>query len=273
MELKKKRGFTLVELLVVVAVLALLASIVFSSLGGAREGARISNALQFQSNMHSFLGSDLVGWWNFNEGSGSLARDLSGHGNNGSIVGATHTAGVPGTLGSALEFDGVTASYIRVPSFGGLQGKSQATISFWTKEHMITSGDRYPLWANNNVLIAFGTTGSENMRIRWNLQGDWRVQHNINNILQEGIWYHWVATFNSGSTTIYVNGNVEGGGTDTQTTISDVSTDYDIGHRAGASYIPFNGAIDDVRIYSRSLASREVQTLYAQTKDKYLANE
>lgn len=59
--IKKKKGFTLIELLVVVAVLALLASIVFSNLRGAREGARISNALQFQSQMHNRLGPDLIG--------------------------------------------------------------------------------------------------------------------------------------------------------------------------------------------------------------------
>ncbi|MFA5587820.1 MAG: LamG domain-containing protein [Mariniphaga sp.] len=271
--IKKDKAFTLVELLVVVAVLALLASIVFSNLTGAREQAKISNALSFQSNMHNLLGADLVGWWNFDEGSGSVAKDSSGYGNDGIIVGATHTDGVPGTLGSALDFNGVTNSYVRISSFNGLQGKSQATISFWTRENVITSGDRYPLWANSNVLIAFGTTEPDNMRVRWNLQGDWRDQHNIYNILQEKVWYHWIVTFNLGLTTIYVNGDVEGGGTNTQTTISDVSTNYDIGYRSGSSYVPFNGLIDDVRIYSRALTAYEVQTLYAQTKGKYLSEK
>jgi hypothetical protein len=74
-------------------------------------------------------------------------------------------------------------------------------------------------------------------------------------------------------TTIYVNGDVKGGGTNTQTTISDVSTNYDIGYRSGASFVPFNGLIDDVRIYSRTLTAYEVQTLYAQTKGKYLSEK
>jgi prepilin-type N-terminal cleavage/methylation domain-containing protein len=79
--IKKEKAFTLVELLVVVAVLALLASIVFSNLTGAREQAKISNALSFQSNMHNLLGADLVGWWNFDRRNGSVAKDSSGYGN------------------------------------------------------------------------------------------------------------------------------------------------------------------------------------------------
>jgi len=35
---------------------------------------------------------DLEGYWKFNEGSGSTAKDLSGNGNNGTISGATYTA-------------------------------------------------------------------------------------------------------------------------------------------------------------------------------------
>ncbi|MGI6637126.1 MAG: LamG-like jellyroll fold domain-containing protein [Minisyncoccales bacterium] len=42
--------------------------------------------------------------------------------------------------------------------------------------------------------------------------------------------------------------------------------------RSGSSDY-FNGLIDDVRIYSRALTAYEVQTLYAQTKDNYLARE
>ncbi|MGI6637421.1 MAG: prepilin-type N-terminal cleavage/methylation domain-containing protein, partial [Minisyncoccales bacterium] len=71
---EKQSAFTLVELLVVVAVLALLASIVFSNLTGAREQAKISNALSFQSNMHNLLGADLVGWWNFDDGTGTVTH-------------------------------------------------------------------------------------------------------------------------------------------------------------------------------------------------------
>ncbi len=33
--------------------------------------------------------SDPVGWWKFDEGSGTIAADSSGNGNDGKIIGAT----------------------------------------------------------------------------------------------------------------------------------------------------------------------------------------
>ena len=38
---------------------------------------------------------DLVGYWNFEEGEGSIAYDLSGNGNDGTINGATYSSDVP----------------------------------------------------------------------------------------------------------------------------------------------------------------------------------
>lgn len=48
----------------------------------------------------------------------------------------------------------------------------------------------------------------------------------------------------------------------------DLSIFY-IGSRITVDY--WNGLIDDVQIYSQALTASEIQTLYAQTKDKYLA--
>jgi len=43
---------------------------------------------------------DLVGWWPFDETEGSIAKDLSGNGNDGTIVGTP--IWVPGKIGGAL---------------------------------------------------------------------------------------------------------------------------------------------------------------------------
>ena len=49
--------------------------------------------------------ADLVGYWKFNESSGTNAKDSSGYGNNGTLIGDPQW--VAGNLGSgALEFNG-----------------------------------------------------------------------------------------------------------------------------------------------------------------------
>ena len=52
----------------------------------------------------------LVGWWSFNEGTGTIAGDSSGNGNTGTINGATW---VDGKYGKALSFNGVN-NYVEI---------------------------------------------------------------------------------------------------------------------------------------------------------------
>ena len=48
--------------------------------------------------------AELVGWWRFDEGSGTIANDSSGNGNDGTFNGDPQW--VVGYFGGALEFDG-----------------------------------------------------------------------------------------------------------------------------------------------------------------------
>ncbi len=264
-----RKAFTLIELLVVVAVLALLASIVFSNLGGAREGARISNALSFQSQTHSLLGSDLVGWWNFNEGD---ARDISGYGNNGTITGATSADGVPGTGGSALDFNGV-GDYVNISHYDEFP-REDITIGFWlyqkeygsplayiTKRGSTADGLMFFMFTDNKLFFDWGDGTSSR---RWD----------TGYIPPLNKWVYLVIKRDVNGRYLYVNGNLENytdvpGGPIPEINNSWIALMRD---SAGSRYY-VNGLIDDVRIYSRALTASEAQTLYAQTKEKYLANE
>ena len=265
---RSSKAFTLVELLVVVAVLALLASIVFSNLTGAREQAKISNALSFQSNMHTLLGADLVGWWNFDEDSGNIAKDLSGYGNNGTIVGATRVDGIPGTGGKALGFSG-TNQYVSIEGFQNELLHNGVTISAWIKlneEVDNISGTILAKMSDTNGLegFAFVKSNSYPQKIGLNLNtGGWKYSGNF---LTVGSWYHVVAVLQPGSpnatVTFYANGSISG--TKNQSLgkpLSDIitSNSLDIGKRS-SSY--FKGLIDDVRIYNVPLSSTQIMSSY-----------
>ena len=60
-------------------------------------------AEQIQDYMYADLTGEegLVGYWNFNEGSGETANDASGYGNHGTISNATWSTDIPGYLGPA----------------------------------------------------------------------------------------------------------------------------------------------------------------------------
>ncbi len=268
-----KKGFTLIELLVVVAVLALLASIVFSNLGGAREGARISNALSFQSQTHSLLGSDLVGWWNFNEGD---AKDISGYGNNGTITGATFTDGVPGTSGKALQFDGTINSYVNSGNGNSLKPNKTVTLSFWINPDSYQNDARQILGFRQITGFVFWKYQSGEDPNWWGVEmssidggQDGRRLHAIGlSFIPLNEWTQIVILFNgeSGRIDVYRNG-IFLSGKDVfigDITYSESHPDFKFGER-------FFGLLDDIRIYSRVLTAQEIQQIYTETKGKYLA--
>ena len=75
--------------------------------------------------------------------------------------------------------------------------------------------------------------------------------------LQNGIWYHVLGTYDGSTMKLYVNGKNEA--TKTSVTSCAFSTTY-IG-RSGLANGFFNGTIDEVRIWNRSLSPAEILSL------------
>ena len=273
--LKKNRGFTLIELLVVISVIALIAAMVFNSLRGARESARISNALSFQHQMHSLLGADLVGWWNFdNEPVSNQFRDLSGGGNTGTCTGVacpTPVDGVPGTRGTAMSFDGVDDVVI-VPHSASLNITGAITIGAWIRRNVIYRQDDVIHKTGGGYLFRVLVNASQN-RLQFNVQdsgGVWRGVSSNPNAVSNTEWHHVAVSYERPTVRFYVNGQPWGTGV----------RDFDMLSTLGELLIGsfwrtgfYSGLIDDVRIYNRALTASEIQTLYAETRDKYLTKE
>ena len=72
--------------------------------------------------------ANLVGHWPFDEGTGTVAGDVSGYGNNGTLMNGP--VWVPGHLGTALSFDG-DDDFVLVPDDDALDLAGDFTISLW----------------------------------------------------------------------------------------------------------------------------------------------
>ncbi|MFA5587818.1 MAG: LamG domain-containing protein [Mariniphaga sp.] len=280
------KAFTLVELLVVVAVLALLASIVFSNLTGAREQAKISNALSFQSNMHNLLGADLVGWWNFDQESGdrTMVRDSSGYGFNGDPSGTIEwREDSPSGKGYSVYLNGSRYINLYQPKLLDLQPQEDFTISLWFKkgsggastEYFLSKRAEADAGNDSQYSLYIGSDGTLVYAVGGNTSKSSVKGYNDN------IW-HNVALVNSTSDDgvckykIFVDGkNIPPIGT--SGTYGN-NIDVLIGARRTSqdntgSTLYYNGLIDDVRVYSRALTASEIQTLYAQNKGRYLSEK
>ena len=278
----KSKGFTLIELLVVVAVFALLANIIFVNIQKARERARISNSLQFEASAHRLLGADNLGWWKFD----GDYRDISGYNNHGSCTSCPVPAdGVPGKEGGALNFDGT--DIISIPHSEMLSNKVFGESTVFTLGAWV-----YPRsWINWTGIInkARGGCWSHSTNGMWAYNGGFTCvmganTHTCNpsgSIIRItyrpplNTWNYVVCTGDGTRLRMFVNGNEIGNGrniVDLTYERSSNTAPITIGRRCVGCQT-FHGIIDDVRIYSRALTTQEVQTLYTQTKDKFLTME
>ena len=74
----------------------------------------------FASSWAAAADSDLVAWWRFDEGSGTVARDATGNGNDGTVVGATWLEGSWNGAGHCLEFIYGEADRVAIGPSSGL---------------------------------------------------------------------------------------------------------------------------------------------------------
>ena len=157
----------------------------------------------FLSHVHAAAPTNgLVGYWNFNEGSGTTAGDTSGNNNNGALTnGPTWTSGKVGS--GAVSFDG-TNDYVDLGNPNSLIPGSGITMSAWIKLSS-TSGNQFVIakddstapvndtfiryQANTGIFCEVGGTGAA-------------IATNVST----GVWYHWACTYDGANIISYVNG-------------------------------------------------------------------
>ena len=74
------------------------------------------------------LGSNLEGYYNFNEGSGTTAIDDSGNGNTGTINGATYSSNTPFSTGYSLSFNQASSNEVNLGSSSSIEVTGAITL-------------------------------------------------------------------------------------------------------------------------------------------------
>jgi parallel beta-helix repeat protein len=215
--------------------------------------------------------SGLVGLYHFDEGSGTFASDSSGYGNDGTVYGATWTTGISG---KALEFDGVD-DYINHGDVADLNVET-ISISIWIKPGaqdadniFLSKGgyqvDGWYLWH----------TSDNDIQLRVNSATSHEIE-SASSFFTFNEWQHVAVVFNKSKVYWHKNGIPFTSDPD-----DDISMDwalpigknltigdYSIYHDT----YNFNGSIDEVRIYNRTLTPEEILNLYNEVAEHIKAD-
>ncbi len=196
----------------------------------------------------------LVGYWPLNEGTGTVAGDMSGNGKTGTLTGGTWAIG---KRGGALSFNGTSDKV----TGGNITVGTTMTISAWIKKNNSTGQKSFFSNRTGSGRVYLGLSGTQ--VFLYDSSATPSPIYSGSGSAQIGQWQHIVAT-NDGSTTVfYVNG-VQVTSTSQVRTASTGA--FGIGWDPSITTEYWDGLIDDVRVYSRVLSASEVLALYKQNE-------
>ncbi len=202
--------------------------------------------------------ADLMAHWKFDEGSGNVAHDTSGNGNDGTFIGDPQW--VTGKIGGALEFDG-TSEYIEIPFSDSLRVINQGdfTLTAWFRPDEIPTEYKAVLQQGDDATGGPGRTWlfvHQSNEIRSSLGGS-PTGSGVG--IEGGTWYHGAVVVTEGGSTdtvqLYVNG--EPAGAPRQDSMEDSEGVFYIGCHKALGNI-WDGLLDDVRIYNKALTVPEI---------------
>jgi len=225
---------------------------------GIGAGTKINTS---QNTTGGSLDSGLVGLWSFNgpDISGTTAYDRSGSGNDGTITGATKTIG---KVGQALSFNG-SSNYIYKATFTNVPN-SNLTICTWLKTPSVSSSylftiNRSP--SNYDKELIYSILGGKLLFYDFDGSYGFNTTPTSNTSVADNKWHHTCFTKNGINGVYYLDGSADG----TATAAGDRtygSNDLVIGYSYRDNNLYFNGSLDDLRIYNRTLSAAEIKQLY-----------
>lgn len=204
---------------------------------------------------------NLVGWWKFDDTSGTTAADSSRHKRNGQLKGGLSFKknSVPGRIGKALKLD--DDDYVQITGYKGVTGTGPRTVSAWVKTANRRS--EFVSWGLDDFgqMFIFGIIRGHGMGITPN-GGYYYSGAKVH----DDEWHHVVVVVEDvqlpnlhDDVRLYEDGEPAEIHDIGLLDLWPINTGSELDVRIGRR---LKGLIDDVRIYDRPLSEDEVETLF-----------
>jgi prepilin-type N-terminal cleavage/methylation domain-containing protein len=215
--------------------------------------------------------SSLVGFWSFNEGTGTIAYDYSGNNATGSWMGSQvgnnntyYGTGKGRGYQYAGDFDG-NSTYINAGTTtpaSTFQSQSFSVISYIYLNSSAGSGSLPILSKGIDGLDARLQFNISNDKVFFGFYGD---DYTGSAVLSTGLWYQVAITWNATtkSKIIYVNGSLSAQSVSSGLLNVSAAAPLYLGYYNDGPPWFWNGLIDDVRIYNRALSAAQIAAMYA----------
>lgn len=219
-------------------------------------------------NPSSGVFSSHIGWWKFDEGTGTNVSDSTTNGYDGIAFNISTSDWVTGKMGSALRFNGSNA-YVSVVQSNAMISSTQFTITAWAKydssctNHYATIINDLPLTNCPGVWLGYDNDDIPGVMDVYVAKCPSATYAKVtsDDVDFNDEWVHFATTYDGDTARIYANG---------------LEVDADVGGFEGAALDSFGigawldggsttshwqGLIDDVRVYTNALTSNDIYQL------------
>lgn len=219
------------------------------------------------------IGDGLIGHWPFDETSGHVVVDRSGHGNHGELI---NGARGPGIYGQALLLAGRDDSHASIPGSTSLNGLAdRLTVMAWAYPNTPPDGFRVlvsrqigTLLHPDQFYLGFGPKDNA-MHYKWHLAtddgGTLREGDIYSGTPAHNRWIHLAGTYDGEIMRLYVDGvEIANAPISGRLRIDDNPVTIGGEENGPAPRVvdgEFDGRIDEVRIYNRALDPAEIRMI------------
>ena len=192
-------------------------------------------------------------------------NEETGNFSSGNVIGSSIgqigglVAYADGVNGKALWLDGTTG--IALPD--SLISNYQYSIAFWVNPKAITQFT--PIFfgsTGNTAWLSFLPESWDNNTMLWS--GEAWFDGSAGEKILEAQWTHMAFSVDNGVVTVYLDGEEKFSGG----SIADLFSDSTGNFTLGVNYwdTPFNGLVDELRVYSNAISAADVSELYNESK-------
>jgi hypothetical protein len=191
------------------------------------------------------------------------ANDLSGNSNDAILSAIQSTENKGGNVNSAFRFDGKN-SMLTIPG-NSLSASKEISISVWVLIDDFSTmfpGIIENFGGNSGYLLNIGK--DQHFRFFIGKGDENYLAVRSQTLLESGVWYHVVGTYNNNNIKLYINGKLEDAKAfdNGMNIISKNPVLIGNDNCCGTSR-HFKGKMDEIRIFDRALTTSEINKLYA----------
>jgi len=210
-----------------------------------------------------------IGYWSLDETTGDIASNEITGSETGNMTNTENEDWVSGKINNGIDFDGVD-EFMNITSISKLpSGNQNFSFSVWVNSdtwdidnmYILKWGDETP--STDGEAMKFFYSNSGNGKVSLNFVGAYILDSPTVDL--SGSWHHLAVVYSQGrNISLYVDGVINGSAIIGGDLIIPAGKSVYVGRYITASKLPFDGQIDELGIWNRTLSSDEIVKLYNQ---------